>query len=97
MTSLRTCEMSSIELKTTIMAVLSSEEVKLIKPRLTCKHVMEVVKKISFYETDEIIKAIKELSMTGKLKLGRTPPGAMYNFNSKGRVKFEKRSIYLVR
>ena len=97
MKPLRTCKMSSVELKTKIMAVISSEDVKLIKPRLTCKHVMEIVKKVSFYETDEIIKAIKELNTTGKLKLGRTPPGAMYNFNSTGRVKFEKRSIYLVR
>ena len=79
------------------MAVLASDAVKSIKPRLTCRHVIEIVKKMDEYNTDEIINAIKELSTAGKIKLGRTPPGAMYNFNSKGRVKFEKRSIYLAR
>ena len=89
--------MSAVELKTTIMEVLSSEDVKLIKPRLTCRHIIEIVKKVGPYKTDYVISAIKELSTVGRVKLGRTPPGAMYNFNSKGRVKFEKRSIYLAR
>ena len=89
--------MSAVELKTTIMEVLSSEDVKLVKPRLTCRHIIEIVTRIGSYKTDEVINAIKELSTAGRVKLGRTPPGAMYNFNSKGRVKFEKRSIYLAR
>ena len=89
--------MSTVELKTTIMTVLSSEDVKLIKPRLTCRHIIEIVRRTGSYKTDEVISAIKELSTVGSVKLGRTPPGAMYNFNSKGRVKFEKRSIYLAR